>query len=225
MGLGPASLLRAEGRYAVGRARVPWGRLVLFVSLGGSLYGLVMGSLDGRWVGALYSAVKVPLLLCLSLSVCLPNFLVVNLLLGLGQDFPAALRGILSAQGTLSVCLACLAPVTAVFYVSQPSYPFALFLNGCCFGLAVLCAQLTLANHYRPLIARQPRHRRALAAWLALYVLVGIKLGHVLRPFVGDPRLPTTFLREEQWQDDPYASLLWTAVGLLAGAVRRLSAS
>jgi hypothetical protein len=214
-------VLRAEGRYAVGLERVPWARLALWVAAGGGLYGFAMGSLEARWVGALYAALKVPLLLTLSVAICLPSSWVLHLLLGLGRDFRAAARGILSAQGTLALCLAALSPVIALVYVSGPSYPAALLANAALFGLAASGAQLTLARHYRPLIAREPRHRRALAAWFALYSFVAIKLGYVLRPFVGDPRLPTTFLREEQWQENPYASLFWTAVGLVASILRR----
>jgi hypothetical protein len=215
-------LLRATGRYAVERQSVPWRRLLCFVILGGALYGLVMGALGGRWQGALYSAAKVPILLTCSTCVCLPNFWVVLALLGLRDDFAAAVRGILAAQGTLALCLASLAPVTALFYWSGLDYPGALLWSAGCFGLASLAAQRTLRRHYRPLIARRPRHVRALAAWLALYVFVGIKLGWVLRPFVGDPQLPPAFLRAEQWQDDPYTNLFWTAVGLAASAVRAL---
>lgn len=215
-------LLRAEGPFAVGVGRVP---VLLLCALGlpaAALYGLVMGSLGGDVRGAVYSCAKVPLLLATTTALCVPSFYVVNALLGLREDFSAAVRGILSAQGTLALTLASLAPVTAVLYASGVEYPVALLGNGAAFLVASLAAQRTLARHYRPLVARRPRHRRALVTWFALYAFVAIKAGWILRPFVGDPALPTVFVREERWQDDPYVTLFWTVVGFGATVVRGL---
>ena len=61
---------------------------------------------------------------------CLPNFYVVNNVLGLRADFVAACRGIFAAQAAVAVVLAALAPITAFGYVSGASYRFALLLNG-----------------------------------------------------------------------------------------------
>jgi hypothetical protein len=32
--------------------------------------------------------------------------------------------------------------------------------------------------------------------------------------------MPSAFLRAEQWQENPYTNLFWTAAGLLASLVR-----
>lgn len=216
------SLLRAEGSFAVERAGVPWRRLVSAVVLGGFGYGLVMGSFGGKPLGGLYSGIKVPLCVIGATALGLPNFYVVNALLGLRADFPAAVRGVLAAQGTLALTLLALAPVTATLYLAGMSYPSALLVNAGLFLVATLAAQRSLARHYRPLIARRPRHARALVAWFALYAFVSIKLGWVLRPFVGDPDLETSFLRAGRWMDDPFRNLFWAAAGLLASLARRV---
>jgi hypothetical protein len=67
------------------------------------------------------------------------------------------------------------------------------------FAVASLTAQAILRRHYRPLIVRDPRHRRLLRGWLALYAFVGIQMGWVLRPFIGEMDLPTRFFREDTW--------------------------
>jgi hypothetical protein len=36
-----------------------------------------------------------------------------------------------------------------------------------------------------------------LVLWFVLYAFIGIQLGWMLRPFVGDPTRPTTFLRPD----------------------------
>jgi hypothetical protein len=208
------ALLRAEGRHRVGGGAVPWDALLPIALVSGALYGAVMGSYAGP-LQAVYSALKVPLLLATATLACLPFFFVLNLALGLAQDFTDAVRGILSAQATLAACLASLAPVTGLFYLSTDSYPFALLLNAVVFGIAALGAQRTLARHYGPLVAKDPVHARALATWFLLYAFVSVKIASLLRPFVGDPGEPTEFFREAAFEENPYASLFWTAAALL----------
>jgi len=61
--------------------------------------------------------------------------------------------------------------------------------------VASLAGQIVLWRNYRPLVARNPAHRNLLLAWLVLFAFVGIRLGWVLRPFVGSPGAPTQFFR------------------------------
>lgn len=215
-------LLRARGVFAVESTVVPWARIAGLVVTAGLAYGLVMGSLGGDATGAVYSCVKLPMLLTFSLVVCLPNFYVMNAILGLRADFPAAVRGVLSAQGTVAIALAGLAPVTAFFYVSGMRYPSALLWNGVVFGIALVAGQVTLARHYRSLVERDRRHRLTLTAWFALYAFVAVKVGWVLRPFVGDPAQPLEFLRAGKWQENPYVTLFWTVAAFVVGPLRRL---
>lgn len=216
------ALLHAEGRFAVGRERVPLARLATLTVCAGAVYGAVMGSYGGDVRGVVFAALKVPLLLVASLSVCVPVFYVTNALLGLRADFGAALRAIASAQGTFALALASLSPVTACFHVCGLTYGAALFWNGCAFLLALGCAQTLLARHYRPLVARDRRHALARAVWFALQVFVGIKAGWVLRPFVGDPALPVEFLRAGRWYENPYTNVFWNIVGVGWNAWRAL---
>ena len=147
----------------------------------------------------LYSAIKVPLLLLVSFGLTLPSFFVLNTLLGLRNDFPAALRALLSAQAALALVLAALAPLTATWYLSVTSYPSCTFFNGVMFAIATFSARWPLRRRYAPLIARNPRHRSMLTIWLVLYVFVAIQMAWVLRPFLGDPAQATTFFRHGAW--------------------------
>ncbi|MCA8978163.1 MAG: hypothetical protein KDC98_25775 [Planctomycetes bacterium] len=195
------ALLRGEGPYAAGRGVVPWPKLLALVAVGGFAYGAVMGSYGVRALQAFYSASKVPLLLLFATIVCLPNFYVVNVLLGLRDDFSAACRGIFAAQATLAVTLATLAPITIVVYLSIDGYDGAIVCNGVMFLVATITAQIALGRHYRALIATNPRHRLGRAAWMVLYVFVAIQLAWVLRPFVGSPNMATHFFREDAWSN------------------------
>jgi hypothetical protein len=99
----------------------------------------------------------------------------------------------------VAVILASLAPYTALWYASTRDYQEATLFNAVMFGIASVAAQWILRRRYVPLIARNPRHRVMLRVWLGTYAFVGIQMGWVLRPFIGQPGLPVTFFREDAW--------------------------
>jgi hypothetical protein len=171
------------------------------VLAGGFLYGCAMGSFGGRALQALYAGLKVPLLVVVSAALCAPAVFVLNTLLGLRDDLAAVARGILASQAAFAIALASLAPLAIVVYASTGDYRIAVLYHGLPFAAATAAAQLVLARHYRPLIARNPRHRAGRAAWLLLYVFVAIQSAWLLRPYVGAPSLETQFFREEAWSN------------------------
>ena len=186
--------------------------------VGGVTYGAVMGSYGG-WGGdrvwqVVYSGAKVPLLLLVTFVLTLPSFFVLNSVMGLRADFPAVLRGVVTAQAGVAVVLAALAPYTALWYLTSAGYAEAILFNAAMFAIASLTAQVILRRHYRPLIARDRRHRLLLRCWLAVYAFVGVQMGWVLRPFIGEADLPTLFFREEAW-GNAYVKIWEMVVGVL----------
>ena len=206
----PARFERLIGGLLTG---APWSvggplrrRLLLLLSViaaGGAVYGVVMATWGGltpdRWLQMLYTAVKVPLLLVVTFALGLPSFFVIHSLLGLRDDFGRAVRALLATQAGLTLVLCAFAPLTALFYASGAGYNLALLWNAAVFGVASLSAQLLLRRHYGPLIKRNPNHCLLLCGWIVLYAFIGIQLGWLLRPFVGSPSVPTTFLRLNAW--------------------------
>lgn len=196
--------LRGRGRFAVGAplaGGLRW--LFAFVLAGGVFYGAVMGSFSGlepgRFQQLAYSGLKVPLLLLATFGLCLPSFFAINSVAGLRDDFGQALQAVVGTQACVTLVLAALAPVTAVFYASCSDYALAVGFNGAAFALAAATAQRVVRRYYDPLIRRNPRHRTMLHVWLALYVFVGIQAAWVLRPFIGDPAQPVAFFRPDAW--------------------------
>ena len=196
--------LHGRGGFAIAarpERQIKW--LIGFIFVFGILYGAVMGSFSslapGRGHQLAYSAVKVPLLLFVTFALCLPSFFVINTVLGLRADFRQALRAIVAMQSSVTIVLACLAPVTALFYLSVSNYSAAVLLNGLMFAIASMTSQIVVRRYYAPLIRRQPRHRVMLLIWFVLYIFVGIQMGWVLRPFIGAPNAPVVFFRQDAW--------------------------
>jgi hypothetical protein len=181
----------------------------------GVLYGAAMGSFGGvtsaRALQMVYAGVKVPLLLLVTFALSLPSFFVINSLLGLRLDFAASLRALVAAQAGLAVILASLAPLVLVWYASFEDYSAAVLFNAAMFGVASVSAQRVLRGYYEPLVRRSSKHRWMLRAWLVIYAFVGIQMGWILRPFIGDPTSGVQFFRDEAW-DNAYvilAQLIW----------------
>jgi hypothetical protein len=183
------------------------------------VYGVAMGSYSGlgsdhAWY-ILYSGIKAPLLLLATFSIGLPSFFVLNTLVGLRRDFREVLRALAAAQAGLAVVLASCAPLTLFWYASFADYDAALRFNGLVFALASFAGQHLLRGYYRPLIARNERHRRMLWTWLAIYVFVGIQMAWTLRPFIGAAGAPVQFFRNGAEWESAYvvvARLIWDAV-------------
>jgi hypothetical protein len=202
------NLLRGELLPARGtrEQRLPvFGSLILAIVVYGMFYGGVMGSYGGvsglRLWQAVYSAVKVPFLMITTFLLSLPSFFVLNTLFGLRDDFARVVRALISTQAGLTVILSALAPFTAFWYVSGSNYEPAILFNGMMFAIASFSAQWMLRREYIPLIASNPKHRWMLRTWIVIYVFVGIQMGWVLRPFIGNPKAPVQFFREGSWSN------------------------
>jgi hypothetical protein len=184
-------------------ASASWKRSLGYVVVFGCAYGALMGTFGGLtgerlWM-VLFAAVKVPLLLVITFLVCIPSFYVLNALLGVREDFAEAFNGLVATQAALTILLLSLAPYTLLWYASFADYNAALFFNAFIFGSASVAAQWVLRRYYRPLIARNPRHRVLMRIWIFLFAFVGIQTAWILRPFVGAPNLPPQFFRAEAW--------------------------
>ncbi len=194
-------LLYQSGKHDLERSQTPWLELVLILSVGGFIYGCVMGAFSIRFTQMLYSGLKVPFLLLTTSFLCVPSFFVINTILGLRDDFVLACRGIVAAQATLALCLSSLAPITLVLYFSSDNYYLAQLFNGLQFAIATIGAQIVIHRHYRRLVQKNPRHRIARIAWGMTYIFVGIQMGWVLRPFIGKPDMASQFFREKAWSN------------------------
>jgi len=193
--------------------------IFLLLMLGfGMFYGGVMGTYGGlegeRPWQLVYSAIKVPFLILTTFVLSIPSFYVINTLLGLRNDFPRVVRALMMTQAGLTVILTSLAPFTAFWYISGSTYQPAILFNGVMFAVASFGAQWMLRREYEPLVRKDARHRWMLRTWMFIYVFVGIQMAWVLRPFVGDPRAPVQFFREDSWSNayEVVLQMIWAVV-------------
>lgn len=214
-------LLHGSGPFAPhAAAQRPWWWLPLASIAIAPLYGLVMGSYSvtslDRVALCIFAGLKLPLLLLGSAAICLPAFFILNTALGLRGELRAALQAIWAGQAVFALALASLAPLTAVWYASDVGYRAAVLFNGVMFALGTTAGHSRMLRHYRPLIRRNRMHATALAAWLTMYVFVGIQMAWMLRPFVGSPHEPPQFFRSE-----PFSNAYVALAKLLAGSWMR----
>jgi hypothetical protein len=183
--------------------------------VGLAAYGFTVGSWRSPLMGG-YVALKMPLLVALTLG-CngLLNGLLA-ILLGTGLGFRQSLLALLSSFALAALILGSLAPVTGLlaWNAPRPDSPSAasahaayLVAHTVLIGAAGIAANLHL---HRQLTAKAPTRAAALTtlfAWLAGNAFLGAQFSWVLRPFFGSPRLAVAFLR-----DDPMRGTFYEAV-------------
>ena len=96
--------------------------------------------------------------------------------------------------------LASFAPFTILWYVSFANSRRH-FFNTLIFATVSVAAQRLLKRFHQPLIDKSRRHRKLLHCWIFIYGFVGIQMGWLSRPFIGNPEAATTFFRDETWKN------------------------
>lgn len=196
--------------------------LTAFVGL--AVYGFSVGYWRDPLMGA-YVAVKLPLLILLTL-VCngLLNGLLA-LLLGTGLGFRQSLLALLSSFALAALILGSLAPVTFFLAWNAPSarspsaataHSAYLVTHTVLIGFAGITANLHLL---RLLAVRAPTPAAAnatLLAWLGGNGFLGAQFSWVLRPFFGTPQLKVEFIREHPLRGNFYQTV-WHATEKISG--------
>jgi hypothetical protein len=199
-------------------------RVGLIAAAGLASYGFTVGFWRSPVMGC-YVALKLPLLVALTLA-CngLLNGLLA-LLLGTGLGFRQSLLALLSSFGVAAVILGSLAPVTFLLAWNAPppdaagatrSHAAYLVFHTLWIGFAGIAANLHL---HRLLAARAPSAgaaRATLLAWLAGNGFLGAQFSWILRPFFGSPSLEVAFLRPDPMEGNFYEAV-WNALSRITG--------
>ena len=192
-----------------------WLRLCLGMAACSALYGAVLGGWHGPRL-AVYSAIKLPLVLLLTSALTVAFSWIAAALLGLRLRFGqvAVLSFLALAAGSL--LLASLAPVAWIFTVCSPppsdhartAHNVLYLLHTGCVGGCGIAGTATLWKA----MARMDAPRRALRAvyaiWVAAFALVGGEVAWALRPFVGSIYMPVHFLRPDALAGNVYEFII-----------------
>ena len=165
-----------------------------------AIYGGIIGASSGG-LQIISSAVKLPALYLITLTICLPTLYFFDILFGSILNFRQYVAMSLTAVGVISVLLFSFAPVILFFLISIQDYNFFVLLNIAIMGLTGVIGVKLFYQGMHSLAGSEAEgvklRNRLLRGWLFLYALVGSQLGWTLRPFFGAPGEPFQLFRPE----------------------------
>lgn len=200
-------------------------RAAIIAVLGFGIYGFTVGFWRSPVMGS-YVALKMPLLIALTLA-CngLLNGLL-GLLLGSGLGFKQSLHALLSGFAITALILGSVAPVAFFIALNVPahdspqavtSHSAYLLTHVSLIALAGVIGVVRLARLLESYCPSRAIARRTLAAWIAGNAFLGCQFSWVLRPFFGSPGLEVAFMRENPMHGNFYEAVWRSLQRVCAG--------
>ncbi len=200
-------------------------RAAIIAALGFGVYGFTVGFWRSPLMGG-YVALKMPLLIALTLG-CngLLNGLL-GLLLGSGLGFKQSLHALLSGFAITGLILGSVAPVAFFIALNVPAHDSAqaatshsayLLTHVSLVAIAGLIGVIRLARLLESYSPSRAIARATLAAWIAGNAFLGCQFSWVLRPFFGSPGLEVAFLRENPMRGNFYEAVWRSLQRVCAG--------
>lgn len=185
---------------------------------GCAAYGISMGIWQG-WKMAAYVAIKLPLLIFITLLV---NGMINALLaqvLDSGISMRQSMQFLLSGFATMATILGALAPITIGMALQAPDpdahgakdyHSIILLTHVSLIAYAGIVSHLSLLAFLRHYAKSTRAATTTFLAWLAGNLFVGAQISWVLRPFFGSPGLEVAFLRDDPLRGTFYETV-WRA--------------
>jgi hypothetical protein len=186
------------------------------VVLGGAAYGAAIGLWRAE-VQAVYVAMKMPLLVLLTLAFTGLLNGILGQILGAGLSFAQSLRASLMCFATFSMIVGSLSPIMVAMVLDAPGpgapgaedwYRGFLLVNTGIIAFAGIVANQKLLRTLVAFSGSADVAFRTLLAWLAGNLFVGAQLSYNLRPFFSNPTYPVELLRPEPF-DSTFYQVLW----------------
>jgi hypothetical protein len=190
-------------------------RGLLTIWVAGMLYGLTIG-IGRSPLQALYTGIKFPLILTLTVfGNALLNAILIQLL-GIPLSFSQALRLVVRCFALLCLILGSLCPVFLFIMLQLPdtslpghtaAYSGILLFHVIMIAMAGCTAHLRLFDQIRFYCHSRTRTLSVVVLWLGFNLLLGSQFSWNLRPFFGSPQLPVEFLRPNAFEKNFFEAL------------------
>lgn len=185
------------------------------IALGSGVFGGVVGSMRGG-TQIPFAAVKMPLVILVTLALCGPAFQVLAAVFGRPWSLRTVVSMVLSAGARASLVQLALAPALWLFIDCGASYHAVKLAAVIAYGLAGLAGLGVLMRG----LGDGPGKSITFAAFVGLYLLAGGQTAWILRPYLGRPESKTVpFLTREK--EGGLADAVWTSVGAVLGGPGR----
>ncbi len=187
-----------------------------------ALYGAIIGAFSSPQQ-AVSSAIKLPALYLITLTICIPALYIFNVLFGSTKTLAQHFTYVLSSASVIALLLCGFAPITLFFLITiipNKDYSFFLLLNVAIFALTGVFGVSFLYQAMRPDASEADGNvylrSNILRLWLLLYGVVGSQLGWILRPFFSSPAEPFEVFRP---RNGNFWTGVWNAIySLMTGA-------
>lgn len=165
------------------------------------LYGIVMGSYNGV-LQSLVTALKLPILIFLSLIICFPALYVIQFMIGSKMTIAQMANIILSGFIVFSTIALSFSPIVIFFMITGDNYGFlkllhvAIFVFAGIFGMKTILAGLQYSCEKQNLYPRLGI--KVFRMWIFIFAFVSAQLSWNLRPFLGSRELGFELFREKK---------------------------
>lgn len=200
-------------------------RAAVIAALGFAFYGFTVGFWRSPVMGA-YVALKMPLLIALTLACNGMLNGLLGLLMGSGLGFKQSLHALLSGFAITALILGSVAPVALFIALNVPahdspqavtSHSAYLLTHVSLVAIAGVIGVVRLARLLESYCPSRAIARGTLAAWIAGNAFLGCQFSWVLRPFFGSPGLEVAFLRENPMHGNFYEAVWRSLQRVCAG--------
>jgi len=190
--------------------------------LGSSIYG----SSIGIWrapLQATYVAIKFPLLILLATT---GNALINGMLAqlyGAKISFRQSYLSVLMSFTTASIILLSLSPVSYfLVYSCQPmgsegaeaSHRIIILSDVLIIAFAGITSNINLYRLLHHITGSIAKSKQIIFSWLAVNLLLGGQLSWIMRPFIGTPKVPVEFMRDNALDGNFFESVIESIIEL-----------
>ena len=169
---------------------------------------------------AMFTGIKIWLLLFLTMVICFPSFYIVQLILGSKMAIKQLLILLLSGLVVVTTVMLAFAPIVLFFQLSSDNYQFLqllhvlVFLFSGFYGMRIVLEALNRvfeSNQVYPKIGLT-----VFKIWVVIFAFVGMQLSWNLRPFIGSKDLPFELFRAKT-QGNLYTYIFGALGNLMEG--------